>query len=136
MSIVTTAKGFFEACEAGQGWEGCRTYCHPDASFSAQAEPLADIKTLADYCDWMKGLMTVLTDGHYKLVSFAVDPERDNVCAYGVFTGTHLAGGPCPPTGKTANTDYVYVMQFRDGKISHMTKIWNAGMALKQLGWA
>ena len=136
MSMTTTAKAFFEACEAGLGWQGCKPYCHPDASFSAQAEPLADIKTLAGYCDWMQGLMTVLTDGRYRLVSFAVDPERDNVCAYGVFTGTHLAGGPCPPTGKTANTDYVYVMQFTDGKISHMTKIWNSGTAFKQLGWA
>ena len=84
----------------------------------------------------MKGLLTVLTDGRYKIVSFGTDSERNNVCAYGVFTGTHLAGGPCPPTGKTANTDYVYVMQFKDGKISHMTKIWNSGAAFKQLGWA
>jgi hypothetical protein len=28
------------------------------------------------------------------------------------------------------------VMQFTDDKISHMTKIWHSGMALKQLGWA
>jgi len=27
------------------------------------------------------------------------------------------------------------VMEFQDGKISHMTKIWNAGWALKELGW-
>jgi hypothetical protein len=26
--------------------------------------------------------------------------------------------------------------QFDGDKISHMTKIWNAGMALKELGWA
>jgi hypothetical protein len=30
----------------------------------------------------------------------------------------------------------VYVMQFEGGKIAHMTKIWNAGLALKELGWA
>jgi len=28
------------------------------------------------------------------------------------------------------------VMQFEGDKISHMTKIWNAGMALRELGWA
>jgi hypothetical protein len=28
------------------------------------------------------------------------------------------------------------VMQFEDGKISRMTKIWNAGMAMKDLGWS
>jgi hypothetical protein len=44
--------------------------------------------------------------------------------------------GPIPPTGKSTNTDYVYVMQFDGDKIRHMTKIWNAGWALKELGWA
>jgi hypothetical protein len=136
-SITETAKAFFEACEAGKGWEVCRAYCTPDASFTAQAEPLADVKTLAAYCDWMKGLMTVLTDATYEIKSFATDAERNNVAAYGVFTGTHLAGGPIAPTGKKTRTDYVYVMQFGSGgKIVHMTKIWHSGLALKELGWA
>jgi hypothetical protein len=26
--------------------------------------------------------------------------------------------------------------EFEDGKISDMTKIWNAGFAMKDLGWA
>jgi hypothetical protein len=43
-NITAVAKQFFEACETGKGWEGCRAYCTPDASFSAQAEPLADIR--------------------------------------------------------------------------------------------
>ena len=45
-------------------------------------------------------------------------------------------GGPCPPTGKSVSTDYVYVMDFEGDRIRHMTKIWNAGDALQQLGWA
>ena len=135
-NITATAQAFFDACETGKGWDGCQAYCAPDATFSAQAEPLADVKTLRDYTEWMKGLLTVLTDGRYVVKSFATDAERNNVCAYGVFTGTHLAGGPCSPTGKTTNTDYVYVMQFAEGKIVHMTKIWHAGLALKELGWA
>jgi hypothetical protein len=57
------------------------------------------------------------------------------VSTYAVFMGTHLAKGPCPPTGKKAVTDYVYVMQFSDNKIIHMTKIWNSNLAFKQLGW-
>ena len=135
-NITGTARAFFDACETGKGWDGCQAYCAPDATFSAQAEPLMDVKTLRDYTEWMKGLLTVLTDGRYVVKSFATDAERNNVCAYGVFTGTHLAGGPCSPTGKTTNTDYVYVMQFAEGKIVHMTKIWHAGLALKELGWA
>jgi hypothetical protein len=134
--ITDIARQFFIACEAGQGWDACHVYCTDNASFSAQAEPLADVTTLQTYCDWMKGLMTVLTDGHYILKSFATDIERQNVSAYAVFIGTHLAGGPCLPTGKTTHADYVYVMQFEGDKISHMTKIWNAGLTLKELGWA
>jgi ketosteroid isomerase-like protein len=135
-AITETAKAFFAACETGQGWAGCRSYCLPGATFAAQAEPLADITTLEGYTDWMRGLLTILTDGSYVVKSFATDDERQNVCVYGVFSGTHLAGGPIAPTGKATETDYVYVMQFTGDKISHMTKIWNSGIALKELGWA
>jgi hypothetical protein len=40
-----------------------------------------------------------------------------------------------PPTGKSRRTDYVYVMQFEDGTLKHLTKMWNAGWAMKELGW-
>ena len=45
-NITAVAKQFFEACETGKGWEGCQAYCTPSASFSSQAEPLAEISTL------------------------------------------------------------------------------------------
>ena len=136
MSAITdSARAFFDACETGKGWDVCASWCAPNATFAAQAEPLAGIRTLEDYTNWMRDLLKVLTDGRYAVTSFATDAERDIVAVYGVFTGTHLAGGPCPPTGKTTVTDYVYVMQFDGGTIAHMTKIWNAGLALKQLGW-
>ena len=136
-SITSIANDFFAACETGKGWEGCKAYCAPNATFAAQAEPLVGIKTLAEYTDWMKGLMTNLPDGSYEVRSFATDTERNNVSAYGVFSGTHTGpGGPCEPTGKKTNSDYVYVMQFTGDKISHMTKIWHSGMALKHRGWA
>ena len=135
-SITETAKAFFDACETGKGWEACKAYCSPDATFAAQAEPLADVTTLEQYTDWMRGLMTVLTNASYEVKSFATDTERSNVCTYAVFSGTHLAGGPVPPTGKSTKSDYVYVMQFSGDKIVHMTKIWHSGLALKELGWA
>jgi predicted ester cyclase len=138
MALITAiANDFFAACETGKGWEVCKTYCAPNATFAAQAEPLAGIKTLAEYADWMKGLMTIMPDGSYEVKSFATDTERNNVAAYAVFSGTHTGpGGPCEPTGKKTASDYVYVMQFTDEKISHMTKIWHSGVALKELGWA
>jgi len=55
-NITAVAKQFFAACETGKGWEGCRAYCTADASFSAPAEPLADIRTLHGYADWIKEL--------------------------------------------------------------------------------
>jgi predicted ester cyclase len=136
MSVSTTAQDFFAACETGEGWEVCKAYCAPNATFTAQAEPLAGVKTLAEYCDWMKGLLTIMPDGSYEVKSFATDTERNNVAAYAVFSGTHTGpGGPCAPTGKKTISDYVYVMQFTGDKISHMTKIWHAGLAMKELGW-
>ncbi len=136
-SIAGTARKFFEACETGKGWDGCKEYCTSGATFSAQAEPLADTKTLQQYTDWMKGLLTFVPDGRYELKSFAIDEERKNVSAYAVFHGTHTGqGGPVPPTGKSTSSDYVYVMEFEGDKIRHMTKIWNAGWAMKEFGWA
>jgi len=40
----------------------CRAYCQPGASFAAQAEPLADMQTLEQYTEWMKGILAVLPD--------------------------------------------------------------------------
>jgi ketosteroid isomerase-like protein len=78
----------------------------------------------------------MLTDGTYELTAFAEDAARGTVVASAVFTGTHNgADGPVPATGRSARSDYAYVMKFVDGKVSHMTKIWNDGWALKQLGW-
>ncbi len=136
IAIGDTAERFFDACETGKGWEGCRQYCHPGASFSAQAGALTDIKTLEGYTEWMKGLFTPVPDGNYEVRSFAVDEKRKHVAAYGVFRGTHTGpGGPVPPTGRSVEADYVYVMEFDGDRIRHMTKIWNDSISLKQLGW-
>ena len=136
-NITETARAFFDACETGRGWDGCRAYCHPDASFTSQAEPLANVRTLQEYTEWMKGIMSVLPDAKYVVKSFGTDAERNSVAAYGVFSGTHTGeGGPVSPTGKRTSSDYVYVMDFEHGKIRHMTKIWNAGWALRDLGWS
>ncbi len=135
--ILEQAKLFFEACETGKGWEVCRTYCHADATFSAQAAALADIDNLQDYTEWMKNLLTPIPDGHYELRFFSADEERSCVAAYAVFRGTQTGqGGPGEPTGKSIAADYVYAMQFEGDRIRHMTKIWNDTISLQQLGWA
>ena len=135
-NMTQVAEAFFDACETGRGWAVCKQYCTPAATFSAQAEALEEISTVEEYTDWMKGILQVLPDARYEIRSFATDAARSNVVAYGVFIGTHTGpGGPVPPTGKTLNADYVYVMQFKGDKINHLTKIWNSNISLKQLGW-
>ena len=131
-----TALAFYHACESGAGWAGCAEFCHADASFSAQAGAIAEMKTLEAYCDWMKGVVTILPDAGYDLRAAGADDENDRVAIYGIFSGTHTGeGGPVPPTGKKTESDYVYVADMRDGKVAHVTKIWNDGWAFDQLGW-
>ena len=137
MTISDTARAFFEACEAGKGWDACKAACHDDATFACQSDVLADVTSLSGYAEWMKGLLGPIPDGRYELKAFAADAERNTVIAAAVFHGTHTgAGGPVPPTGKKVAADYVYVMRFEGPKIRHMTKIWNDGQSLRALGWA
>lgn len=93
--------------------------------------------TLEGYTDWMKGLYGPIPDGSYELRSFGIDEARGHVIAYAVFRGTHTGeGGPVPPTGQSVEAEYVYVMEFDGDRIRHMTKIWNDGFSMQQLGWA
>lgn len=136
-SITDVARRFFDACESGQGWQACKPFCVAGATFRSEAAPLASMRTLEEYTEWMRGLLVLMPDGGYEIKSFATDAGRNNVAAYGVFAGTHTGqGGPVPPTGKRTSSDYVYVMQFDGSQIVHMTKIWNDAHAMKELGWA
>lgn len=136
-AIVGPARKFFEACETGQGWDACQTFCAPDATFSSQTKVLAEISSLEDYCEWMKGMMTPVPDGHYELKFFAADEADQSVAAVAVFHGTQTgSGGPVPPTNRKISADYTYHMFFDGQRIKHMNKIWNDGISLEQLGWA
>ena len=138
MTLHQSALDFFAACETGKGWAVCQAWCTPDASFSGQADALADVTTLEGYTEWMKGLLTPVPDGHYELKAFAVDEERKTALGFAIFRGTQTGpGGPVPATGNTVAADYVYALEFdAAGKIRHMTKIWNDAISLRQLGWA
>lgn len=136
MTIESDAMAFFDACETGKGWAGTKQWCHENAGFACQSSALARVTTLEGYTEWMKGMYTPCPDARYELKGFAVDEARNLVLGFAVFHGTHTAdGGPVPPTGKAVEADYVYAMQFDGGKIRHVTKIWNDGHSLAQLGW-
>jgi ketosteroid isomerase-like protein len=137
MSITNSAKAFFDAMESGKDWDLCRTWCHEDASFSCQADMLAEVTTLEGYAAWVKGLFVPVPDMHPEIKALATDDERNSVSVFAVVHGTQTGeGGPVAPTNHKVAADYVYVMAFDGGKIRHMTKIWNDGNTLKQLGWA
>ena len=136
MSMTETARKFVEACDTGEGWAECAQYCHDGATFSCQADALAEISTLEGYTDWAQGLLTPIPDGHYELKSLSSDEERGVVTAFAVFKGSQTGPGPVdPPTGKSVATDYVYAMEFDGDRIRHLTKIWNDVQALRELGW-
>lgn len=137
MSITENGMAFFDACETGKGWDVCKTWCHDNASFSCQADMLAEVTTVEDYVAWVNGLFTPVPDMHPEIKAFSTDTERNSVTVVAVVHGTQTGeGGPIPPTGNKVAADYVYVMEFKGEKIQHMTKIWNDGHTLKQLGWA
>lgn len=135
ISIKETAAQFVDACDSGRGWDACRQHCHEGATFAVQADALADVDTLEAYTEWAKGLLGPMPDATYELKSLTVDEDSGTVCGVSVFKGTHTGAGPMPATGKRVASDYVYVMQFEDGRIRHVTKVWNDGYALRQLGW-
>ena len=137
MSVEADALAFFDACETGKGWAACKQYCTPDASFSAQADALSGVNTLEAYTDWMTGMVALMPNARYEMLAIAVDEQREAIVAAAIFHATHTEeGGPVPPTGKSVSSDYCYVMKLDDGKIAHMTKIWNDGHALRAAGWA
>jgi len=134
--ILRPAKQFFEACETGQGWDACKAFCNPDATFSSQTDALSEISRLEGYCEWMQNLLTPIPDGHYELKFFAADKADQSVAAIAIFHGTQTGqGGPIPPTARKIAADYVYHIVFDGERIKHMTKIWNDAFSMQQLGW-
>lgn len=136
MSITDTAQSFFDACEAGKGWEVCKAWCHDGAGFSCQADALAEITSLEGYVGWAASLLTPMPDIHPEIKTVGTDTDRNMVSIFATIHGTHTGeGGPVLATGKKAAGDYVYVLQFDGDKIKGMTKVWNDGFTLRQLGW-
>ncbi len=138
MSGIKNAIEFFHACESVKGWDRCSKYVAPDASFSAQCEPLVDIKTVEEYVNWMTGFCeTIAPGGSYELHSSSFDDETRKAIFFATYTLTHTGeGGPVPPTNKTTNSQYVYIFTMNDDdKIQEMQKVWNAPWAMKELGW-
>ncbi len=138
MTAFENANKFFEACEAPSGWEGCQSYVADNATFTAQSEPLAELTSVEEYCEWMMQVGRVtLAGATYDLHSSSYDEATRTAIFFATFNGKHTGeGGPVPPTNKETHTHYVYAVTMdADDKVSHLTKIWNAPWAMKELGW-
>ena len=138
MTAFENATKFFHACEAPKGWQGCKEYVAEDASFSAQSEPLVDIKTVEGYCEWMAGMGTIAPGATYDLHASAYDEANRKAIFFATYHAKHTGeGGPVPPTNKEAHAEYVYILAMNaENKVENMVKVWNAPWTLKELGWA
>lgn len=138
MSALQNARAFFDACESGGGWAGCRQYVAEDATFSAQCEPLAEMTGVEEYTEWMAGFIAGVAPGaSYDVHVSAFDESTNTAVFFATFHGKHTAdGGPVPPTNKETHSHYVYSLSMdNDGKLCKMVKIWNPTWALTELGW-
>lgn len=138
-SAFDNAKRFFEACERPGGWADCRAYVAEGATFEAQSEPLADVHTVEAYAEWMKGFGTVTAPGaSYDLHCAAYDEASRTAVFFATYHARHTGeGGPVAPTGRSTDSHYVYALRIDgDDKVAHMTKVWNAPWAMRELGWA
>ena len=61
--IRKQAEQFFDACETGKGWETCAVFCHPGATFSAQAGALAQADLLRRTIETLRRLKYRPTGG-------------------------------------------------------------------------
>lgn len=139
MNKFENAIAFFHACEGLEGWEGCTKYVADNVKFTAQSEPLVDLETVEQYCEWMAGLgKGPLAGCRYNIDASSYDENTNTALFFATFTAKHTGeGGPVPATGQTTNSHYVYALKINDdGLVEQMTKIWNAPWALKELGWA
>jgi hypothetical protein len=138
MTAFENATKFFTACEAPEGWAGCQPYVAEGATFTAQSEPLVEVKTVQAYCDWMYGLATVTAPGAtYDLHASAYDEKIRTAIFFATYHAKHTGeGGPVPPTHKETHSHYVYFLTMNDeNKVARMVKVWNAPWAMRELGW-
>jgi hypothetical protein len=106
--------------------------------FEAQSEPLIDITSVKDYCQWMAGFGNITAPGAtYDLHAANYDEQTRTAMFFATYNAKHTGdGGPVPPTGKETHSHYVYALTMNaDDKVEKMIKIWNAPWALKELGW-
>ena len=138
MSAFENAKKFFAACEAPEGWAGCKPYVAEGATFIAQSEPLMDITTVEANCEWIAGFGKITAPGAtYDLHVSCYDEATRAAVFFATYHARHTGeGGPVPPTHSETHSHYVYFLTMNDeNKVERMVKVWNSPWAMRELGW-
>ena len=128
LAAENNAVAFFDACEAGEGWNVTQAYVASDmATFSAQVTDalpvpkLSEVTTIKEYSEWMVAIVKGFgPKATWTLKARAIDATRHTALFQAVFAGV---------------TDYLYSLKYdpRTCKIVHLTKIWNDGWAAGHL---
>jgi len=113
--------------------DACETIRFVACSPSARAE---------EYADWRASMrdraVEAAPDCKWVLEHASWDKDKRTIACYGVASGTHTGpGGPVPATGRSVASEYVYILHVDEtGRFDRMTLVWNAGWAMRELGWA
>src|SRR3954451_1492653 len=120
MTAFENAQKFFAACEAGEGWAGCKQNVADDAPFVAQSQPLAEIVTVEGYSDWMAGVVSVTPGFTYKLHASCYDEENSTAIFFATYRIEHTGEEEPVSTHKETNSYYyVYVLTMnQDNKVA------------------
>ena len=68
--MLDVAEKFFWPCDEGKGWEACKEYCHPNATFKTDADTLVYLDRLEDYVEWMKDAHSMFANAKFEIKSF------------------------------------------------------------------
>jgi len=105
----------------------------PNVVRHCQATPLVDIRSLAQFKDFMRQDAAVFPD-NVQTFSLLI-AEGDLVAGWATYEGTQEGQmGPFPPSNKTARFDFGIVMRVENGKIAEWWVTWDNMTVLAQLG--
>eukprot|EP00013_Stygamoeba_regulata_P026853 CAMPEP_0177655664 /NCGR_PEP_ID=MMETSP0447-20121125/15105_1 /TAXON_ID=0 /ORGANISM="Stygamoeba regulata, Strain BSH-02190019" /LENGTH=145 /DNA_ID=CAMNT_0019159633 /DNA_START=134 /DNA_END=571 /DNA_ORIENTATION=- len=135
-SVIDVATAFFEACETGKGWEGCKEFATADATFECAVLPQ---KRLDEYTEWMKGLVSgIAPDAKYEILSKTSNETQ--VVFVCLFHGTHtLPGGPVPvadpPKKMSCPYTYTITVDPATNKVTSLYKVFDIFSGFSAWGW-
>ena len=139
MSGFDNAKKVATTIDLVGHWSDIEDLVATDAPFDCQAPALKDVTTVKGWYDWMTNFNANIAPGCKPTnVIFAYDEDSNTCLMDATYTATHTGdGGPVPATNKSTATHYCYRIKMNaDKKVESMTKIWNDGFCLSELGWA